>query len=153
LDEVLFDSSDWQNSLIERPVVLPDWCKVDATGWCGRYGYFKVTDIDEYSEGVYIQRVADKSKGYFPFRTVYSEAVQARPRPYNEDELKALVGKPITMPDGAVCLCTAYSKQCKSVILDNMHWYAQELLDGGYTIDGKPCGVLEHLNENGEWVE
>lgn len=31
-----FDSTDWQNSLIERPAKkkLPDWCKVGAWVWC-----------------------------------------------------------------------------------------------------------------------
>lgn len=150
---IVFDSSDWKNSLIERPVKLPEWCKGDAIGWCERYGYFRVTCIDDYSEGVYVRRVDDKSKGYLSFRTVCSEATHTQLRPYNVDELKALVGKPITMSDGAVCLCTAYGKQCKSVILDNTHWNAQKLVDNGFTVDGEPCGVLQHLNEKGEWVD
>ena len=146
---IVFDASDWENSLIELQSKLPDWCKVNATGWCERYGYFKVTNIDEYSEGVYVQRVDDKSTRYLPFRTVYSEVVHAQPRPYNEAEMVKLVGKTITMPDGAVCLCTAYSKRFKSVIFDNIHWDAQKLMDSGCTIDGNPCCVFERL-ENGK---
>ena len=82
----------------------------------------------------------------------FAELKQARLRPYNAEEMKALVGKPITMLDGAVCLCTVYSKRDDSVILDDIHWDAQELLRSGYTIANKPCGVFEHLEE-GEWVK
>lgn len=143
LGDVRFDASDWENSLIERPVVLPDWCKV------GEWIY--IPAIEEYMQ---IKKVEDdllfdKEGCHIP----YTDCNQARPRPYNEDEMKALVGKPITMSDGAVCLCTAYSKQRKLVILDNIHWDAQQLMDSGCTIDDKPCGVLKHLNEKGEWVE
>ena len=64
----------------------------------------------------------------------------------------SLVGKTITIPDGSVCLCTAYNKRAKAVIFDNMHWDAQELMDSGCTVDGKPCFVLAHI-ENWKWVE
>lgn len=145
-----FDPSDWKNSLIERPARLPEWCKVGEWVW----------DIDD-SRYVKIISITDMvllcTKGkctyYTDLKDMKGLYSQAQIRPYNVDELKALVGKPITMSDGAVCLCTAYSKQCKSVILDNTHWNAQKLVDNGFTVDGEPCGVLEHLNEKGEWVE
>ena len=153
LDDVMFDASDWKHSLIERPVNLPDWCKADAVCWHKRAGYFKVTYVNAVDDIVYMQQLDDKSIGYLSFNTVCNEVKQANFRPYDEGEMRAVVGKPITMPDGAVCLCTAYSKQNKSVIFDSRHWKAQKLRDSGCTIDGKPCGVLEHLNDKGEWVE
>lgn len=144
-----FDTTDWQNSLIKRPAKLPDWCKVGEWVWLdpqkiyGPAGYKKIKNID----GLELT-FADGCCIYFSHKIK-----QARLRPYNDDEMKALVGKPITMLDGAVCLCSVYSKRDKSVILDSVHWDAQELLNSGYTLDGKPCGKLEHLNDKGEWVE
>lgn len=151
--EGYFDSSDWKNSLIERPAILPDWCKVDAIGWHKRCGYFKVTYIDDVAKRVDIQQVEDKSKGYLSFHTVCSEAMQARPRPYNEAEMKALAGKLITMPDGSIALCTAWAAHNNVIVLDSIKWRAAELFKRRFTIDGNPCGVLEHLNEKGEWTE
>lgn len=151
-----FDASDWQNSLIERPTRLPDWCKVDAMGWHKRCGYFKVTYIDEFSKQVDIQQVEDKSKGYLSFHTVCNEVVQARPRPYNKYEMEALVGKAIKTPDGNAYLCTAYQKpnDAYEAAVDVDTWIsASGLLEEGYKLNNKPCGKLEHLNEKGEWVE
>lgn len=131
---------------------LPDWCKVDAICWHKRYGYFKVTHIDDVSKHVDIKPMEGKSKGYLSFHTVCNEVVQARLRPYSEAGMKALVGRLITLEDGAVCLCTAWSAQSNHIILDNTSWKAQELLNAGCSINGIPCGVFENL-ENGEWVE
>ena len=146
----VWDASDWQNSLIKRPSKLPDWCKVGEWVWDVEDSrYVKVISITD----LVLLRTKSKCTYYEELKDMAGNYKQAHLRPYNVDELKALVGKPITMPDGSVCLCTAYSKQFKSVIFDNIHWDAQKLVNGGYTIDDEPCGVLEHLNENGEWVE
>lgn len=151
-----YDATDWQNSMIERPVKLPDWCKVDAMGWHKRCGYFKITYIDDVSKRVDIQQVEDRSEGYLSFHTVCNETVQARLRPYNADEMKALVGKVVTTSSGRHCtLVTACKQEYSSIqpqVMLNKWLYATDLLNGGNTIDGKPCGKLEHL-ENGEWVE
>lgn len=152
-----FDSSDWQNSLVGRPVkALPDWCKVDAIGWHKRCGYFRVTYIDNVSKRVDIRQVDDRSEWYLSFHTVCNETVQARPRPYNEYEMEALVGKAIETPNGNVYLCTAYQKpnDAYEAAVDVDTWVsASGLLEDGYKLNGKPCGKLEHLNEKGEWVE
>lgn len=142
--------------VFDRPAKLPAWCKVDALCWHKRCSYFKVTYIDDYSKHVSIQQVEDKSKGYLSFHTVCNEVVQARPRPYNEYEMEALVGKAIKTPDGNVYICTAYQKptDAHEAVVDVDAWIsAAGLLEDGYTIDGSPCGKLEHLNEKGEWVK
>ena len=81
----------------------------------------------------------------------------ARLRPYNADEMRGLVGKVVTTSSGRHCtLVTAYKQEYSAIepqVMLNKWLYATDLLNGGNTIDGKPCGVLEHLNENGEWVE
>lgn len=140
------NASDWQNILIERPAKLPDWCKVGEWVWSdGNYYEVIETGADWF-------RTSRNGDTGLWGANILHQFSQARLRPYNTDEMKALVGKPITMLDGAVCLCTAYNKRDKSVILDNIYWDAQELLGSGYTIDNKPCGKFEHL-EDGEWVK
>jgi hypothetical protein len=145
-----FDATDWRTNLIERPAKLPDWCKVGEWVWdVENSRYVKVISITD----MVLLRTKSKCTYYEDLKDMTGSYKQTHRRPYKVNELKALVGKPITIPDGSVCLCTIYSKQFKSVIFDNMHWDAQKLVDSGCTIDDEPCGVLEHLNENGEWVE
>lgn len=145
-----YDSSNWRNSLIERPAKLPDWCKVDAMGWHKRCGYFKVTYIDDVAKRVDIQQVGDKSKGYFSFHTICKEAVKAHPRPYNAEEMQKLVGKVLELA-GNRDLVISYDDDSEAVYANSMWMDADELFDNGYTVDGEPCSVLEHL-EGTAWV-
>ena len=152
----VYDASDWRHSLIERikkneEQVLPDWCKVDAMGWHKRCGYFKIIYIDDVSKRVDIQQVGEKSRGYFSFHTIRNETVQAKLRPYNEEEMQGLVGKVLDL-DGSRDLVTSYDAESELVYADAMWMNSDELLSNGYTIDGERCGIMEHL-EDGEWVE
>lgn len=145
-----WDASDWQNSLIERPVKLPDWCKVDAIGWHKRCGYFKVTYIDDVSKRVDIQQVEDNSKGYLSFHTVCNETVQAHLRPYSAKEMQGLIGKVVSNERGDMFLVTAFvAADGGGVCVDGVVYDANDLFEC-YTINGRPCGVLEHLDEEGE---
>lgn len=149
---IVFDASDWQNSLIERPATLPDWCKVDAIGWHKRCGYFKVTYIDNVSKRVDIRQVEDNSKGYLSFHTVCNEVRHARPRPYNEYEMEALVGKVLKHSTGSY-LVEAFEHRWSQVKIEGVWRDANELAELWSQRDGHPCFVLEHLNEKGEWTE
>lgn len=151
---IYFDASDWQNSLIERPEkkeTLPDWCTADATCWHKRCGYFKVTYIDSVSSRVDIQQVDDKSKGYLSFNTVCNDVCQAHIRPYNAEEMQKLVGK-IIENDKYVHFINTFDKNLMEAVSGSDGYTAKELLEFGYTVDGKLCGKFEHL-ENGKWVE
>lgn len=75
----------------------------------------------------------------------------ARLRPYNPEEMKSLVGKVIEY-NGVAYLVTMYDSQTNDVLIGNGDLLSETTLKMYYTIDGKPCGKLEHL-ENGEWVE
>lgn len=142
------NATDWQNSLIERHATLPDWCEVGEWVYNTVYKeYVQISDIDEFE--VSLKDGAYCSMG---IKSFLEDCRQARLRPYNAEEMKALVGKVITFTDGAVALCTAYSVQNNIVIIDNTSWKPDSLINVGYSINGKPCGVLEHL-ENGEWKE
>ena len=87
----------------------------------------------------------------------YSVAIenirQARLRPYNAEEMKALMGKMIEKGPSmhiVTGLENVFGNECM-VHVNGCFYSANDLLLQ-FTIDGKPCGVLEHL-ENGEWVK
>ena len=86
---------------------------------------------------------------------LFSELKQARLRPYTAEEMRALMGKVLERKDGDAFLITAYTPQLEkdlcAVDIDNM-WVTPDDVLKDYTIDEKPAGVLEHL-ENGKWVQ
>lgn len=125
---------------------LPGWVEENAwvyISWDKEYD--QITDVCK-------DHVRTDKNGWFGnIRITTGTIMQARLRPFNDDEMKALVGRVIEW-DGDALLVTAFSKARHIVVFDYIHHSAEDLINGGYTIDGKPCGVLEHL-ENGEWVK
>lgn len=144
-----WDYTDWQHSLIERPAKenkLPDWCKVGEWCYCldddGNPKYFKITTIkDNYIYGE-------------DWDIDYHFVSRAHLRSYNAKEMKALVGRTVDSDTGARYLVTKFYDTLEGgeVCIDGIYYSADALL-AKFTIDGNPCGKLEHLNENGEWVE
>jgi hypothetical protein len=149
-----FDTSDWQNSLIERPAKLPDWCKVGEWVWInGRpdrlyyNGYGKITQVEPYID------VLMGTDDNAPNTSISLDSLSpARLRPYNAEEIKSLVGKVLSGNTFKFCALVLYTDG-KSNRIETLHSdYCAEELAQSYNIDGEPCGVLEHL-ENGKWVE
>ena len=133
---------------------LPEWCKVGE--WIyypedtGDFVYLKVSDIDEGF--VSAKEQEDYSAWLISYKLICKSARQAHLRPYNAKEMKALMGKVIEH-SGDCMLVTAYSQERNFIIADSVSQTPKDLLDGGYAIDGKPCGVLEHLDDNGVWIQ
>lgn len=155
-----FDASDWQNSLIERPEkkTLPDWCKQGewVCCWDEVHGeeYSKIIAIK--TEGMSSPVIHFDNGGKATYGSLsWDDLKPARLRPYNAEEMKALMGKVLEQKNGDAFMVTAYTPQLEkdvcAVDIDNM-WVTPDDVLKNYTINGKPCGVLEHL-ENGEWVE
>lgn len=143
-----YDASDWQNSLIERPAAkLPDWCKVGK--WVYYRGYRKIIEVNALRLVLESAHCGDL--------TVYPEEIgkevkQARLRPYDEEEMKALLGKAIERHSSAYLVISyAHDDLETTVYIEGKYLSADNLLRD-FTINGKPCGVLEHL-EDGEWVK
>lgn len=138
-----WDASDWQNSLIERPAKLPDWCKV------GEWVY--IHKIRAYV------RVA-KTEGYLLFNNAghhvpYDDCKQARLRPYNAEEMRALMGKVIKKGPSMHIVTGFENVFCNECMVHvNGCLYSANDLLRQFHIGNAPCGVLEHL-ENGEWVK
>ena len=147
-----FDASDWQNSWIKRPSKLPDWCKVGEWIYSRHTNsYDKITAIED--DCYYC--VKTENKCHYTIGYIKEDIVPARLRPYNAEEMKALVGKVVTRKNDNAFLVTAYTPRLEenlsAVDIDNMWVRPGDVLED-YTIDNAPCGVLEHL-ENGEWVQ
>lgn len=146
-----FDASDWQNSLIERPEkkTLPDWCEVGEWMWIKDLNvYFNVDRLDELL--AYGKDFCGRN-----YIVAIENIRQARLRPWTAREA---IGK-------IVCWKGDYSFQenmatinavdCDGDLMGdllgniNLEDLTKECF---YQLNGNPCGVLEHL-ENEEWVE
>lgn len=151
---------DWelvQNEPEKQKNTLPDWCRVgewvyDPSGNL----YAKVGKMDASLLGadshIVMHYVAEGGSATLPYDMVRHRLKPARLRPFNADEMKALVGKVIEH-DNLFLLVTYYDGRDNDITFNGYVADAKRLLNEGFTIDGKPCGVLEHLDDNGEWVE
>jgi hypothetical protein len=120
---------------------LPYWVKAGEYMYLPEKGeYFKITE-DFMTDNLICEKITAMLAG---------KIKQARKRPFNEKEMKALVGKVFKDDCGIVSLVIGYDS--KNIGTAYRHYSAEDLILYNYTIDGKPCYVLEHL-ENGEWVE
>lgn len=81
---------------------------------------------------------------------------KARIRPWNDDELKSKVGKVFEMGNGDLTLCLGYQRDRGALYFAEKGPFiypAKTLAESDWKLDGSPCGVLEHKNEQGEWVK
>lgn len=150
IDRLVFDPTDWQNSLIERPARLPKWCKVGGYGYAYDSGYFKIIEIIDGGKNLKVEWIKEGVQG-----TVFGCNIkckkQSRLRPYNDIEMRGLVGKVICTCEGKAFMVIAYADG--EVSFGEVLHTAEDLVFDMYKFqDGSPCGKLEHL-ENGEWVE
>ncbi|MBO5681798.1 MAG: hypothetical protein J6T08_08820 [Lentisphaeria bacterium] len=123
---------------------LPDWCKV------GEWVYS--IPAQKYDKIIAIQdfRIVTREMKYTDDYIDDGNVVQARLRPYNAKEMRGLVGK-VLEHDGNASLVIVYLGN--GLLRVGTKWVsAERLIEDGYTIDGKPCGKFEHL-EDGEWKE
>jgi hypothetical protein len=120
---------------------LPDWCKV------GEWYYDKVIkqylQIDSFDMAHKARWGQDLKNGVF---------VQARKRPFNAEEMRNLLGKVVTNGTDAFLICVYYGETNCVSAGSFAEFNAKSLIKNNFTVDGKPCYVLEHL-ENGEWVK
>lgn len=145
-----------ENQGVETPVPkVPEWCKVGAWVWHGpvdgiafEQPYFKIERID--GELIY-----EKSHNNgFPVHYTYLKPARLRPWTYEEaPETLKVIDK--HEPKRIICLFLA-SKNKNSVQYTTLPaWYidTKTLMDNYMQLDGSPCGILEHKNDQGEWVK
>lgn len=134
------------DSLIERPEELPEWVEIGGYVYDARNGYGKI--VSGSVKSCYIE--FDGGAGDF-VPEAFAELKQARLRKYTTDEMKALVGKVLGRNNKTSLVIACLGGDL--IRADEKWLSSNRLIEECYTLDGKPCGVLEHLNENGEWVE
>lgn len=133
----------------------PEWCKIGAWVWHSPFDgivfeqpYFKIERID--GELVYEKY----HNNGFPVH--YTYLTPARLRPWNDDELKSKVGKVFEMGNGDLTVCLGFSQDRGTLYFAGKgpcSYSAESLAESDWKLDGSRCGVLEHKNEQGEWVE
>jgi hypothetical protein len=138
--------TDWQEVKevkAEEILNLPSWCKVGEVVYHKESNqFFLIATIDEEAKVIELE-----DNGWFHI----SEFAEARLRPFNENELRELVGKAIVGKlSKLICLIVNCGQSYISVY--GYTYSNEELLDMFTFTDGTPCGVYEH-KENGEWVK
>lgn len=140
------DTSWWKHSLVKRYPELPDWCTCGEWVYTCNADYRKVESI--------IDGIVHLSGGLnIPVGDIHNELVCARLRPFNSDEMKEMVGKIIDINQHKL-IVHRFDVSKKTLQIGNyIDVRANDLLEREeWHINGKPCGVFEHL-ENGEWVQ
>ena len=137
---------------------LPEWVKIGAVGYDAMNNeYFEITHIENDSFRAKSIDSSNSCSSLYFNEFVY----EANKRPFNDAEMKALVGKILTHKEtGDLTLVTDFINHYDKDL--DLHYGTVFAFDDNYTdgdlmtdctLDGKPCYVLEHLNEKGEWVK
>lgn len=131
---------------------LPDWVKVGEWVYCPTTrNYGEV--VDQQGNTVLLRPFGSDDDEVFSkdINIILERGKPARKRPFNVYEMKAMVGKVLSGDKFDYCALITYTE---AEMIETQHYtYTSDELINGYTIDGKPCYKLEHLNEKGEWVE
>lgn len=152
MQDIIFDASDWQNSLIERPAKLPDWCKegewvfVDDKKNCISF-YMKITEVDEYIYRVRGSYANNKRLAECGFDLIK----QAHLRPYDAGEVPDLPFE-VTEKNSNFRTTVVSCNGDKVWLAGASIAISTEELMRDFTAKGNPCGILEHLKD-GEWVK
>ena len=145
LVDVVYDASDWKNSLVERPWKhkrLPDWVTVGAPYYSTDSQSFRnFTEYDlEDVDGLYqLIKVG-----------IYREA---RCEVLSTDEIEALIGKVLQHTNGDKALVCSYNKKTNLVYMGHYTVTPEELLCY-WTLDGKRCGKMFYWSRSSEaWIK
>lgn len=137
--------------IFDRPKknTLPDWCKVGE--WVYYRGYRKISEVNDF--GLVLESAHCCNLNVYP-EEIGREVKQARLRAYNAGEMKGLIGKVLTRSNSRsnpFSLLVVYADGNGNFIESHRFKYTAKELKDFFTINGNPCGVLEHFEE-GEWV-
>jgi hypothetical protein len=143
---------------ISETAKLPDWCKQNE--WIFDYNereYAQVKNIFGDIAAVALTYAGTKEQVTKSWKYIADCCCQSKICPYCDQEMQQLVGR--ILDNGlrrvmvTACAPICFPEKPQKRIFMGDEWYtAENLIDYGYTLDNRPCGVLEHL-ENGEWVK
>lgn len=123
---------------------LPSWCKVGEVVYYND-SYYTIVEMN----GQYEVKITDGVEDEW---VKTSNVQEARLRPFNESEMRELVGKMVECKSKVHIICSFIQETDAFYVRGGVSWYSPEALLRDYTLEGKPCGVYEH-KKNGEWVE
>ena len=148
--EVKYNSAENAQTTAE-PEQLPDWCKVGEWGYdTSREKYFEIVGVTPFNvEVAYLDDALTTVIGISIFN---ADCVQAHKRPFNDKEMREIVGKNLETP-GFVKFIFSYDKEEGTLESYDFLYTADDLFEDDFKFDGKPCYVLEHRNDKGEWVK
>lgn len=133
---------------IRRDDEVPEWCSLGEWVYSIRTRHYsKIIESHKH-------RVTTTITTYTDEYINAGNVVPARLRPYNAAEMHELLGKALTRnSDRPFSFLVIYVEGDGSFIKSGNFKYTAEELKDRFTIGGKPCGVLEHLTDWGDWVE
>ena len=145
--------SDWHEVKEGNTQVaaLPDWVQECAVGYDNEQNrYFEVTNIDEKFVDI---EYLDDGNGATCDDSDMQKCSEARKRPFYDKEMQKLVGRIFTTAAEDVSIATDFDGQTNALYIRG-EWFSRKVLaDSAWLLDGKPCYVLEHKNDKGEWVK
>lgn len=151
-------ANELQAKIKERPAKkseLPDWCKVGE--WVYYRGYRKIIEVKALK--LVLESTHCGNLTVYP-EEIGKEVKQARLRPWNFEEAPyhlKVKEKNWSRASEELAFLSGRSGKWGYLVgakdSECLAFYSLEEMKIRYrTLDGEPCGVLEHL-ENGEWVE
>jgi hypothetical protein len=130
---------------------LPDWCKVGE--WVYNVEKKQYQTISLINGTVTCKNIDSEGCTQYGYGAFMGDCVEARKRPFNAEEMQGLVGKVIETKN-QIAIVIGYIKNSNRILLGNDNFLsAEQLINLEATSNCKPCYVLEHKNEKGEWVE
>ena len=141
-----------KNQEVETPApIIPEWCREGAWVYVTPDNrapfYGKVFSLG--CSGVMITLDGKTMIGVFFMDRIKN----ARIRQWNDDEMESKVGKVFEDSSNNLTLCYRYHREDKTLDFIGRSMTAGELIASDWSIGGLPCGVLEHQNDLGGWVE
>ena len=133
---------------------LSEWCKWGSWVYDNNNWYGEIITIQDDLSACYIE--LDGGTDAFVPET-FTKLKQARLRPWTAREAigKVICWKGDYSFEENISIITHVDAKgfCSGVLIDNINLESLSKKDCFYQPNGKPCGVLEHLDNNGEWVE
>lgn len=156
-----YDTTDWANSLIERyeEKVVPEWCKTGEYFYL-QGDYYAIKEVsNNHLRGKTLRGCDLFAKKFKSCEEFDSTGIkQARLRAYNGYELVGLVGSMVfdnkIGSAYVVSSCDKIGKDYYVTIGSANTVYSADDMFNMFTSKelGVPCGVLEYLDEDEEWV-
>lgn len=119
---------------------LPAWVENGALAYHKEYGYIRLSAIGYTESEAHIvathESIHVDNEGFFNGRIV-----EAKYRPFTDDELRSMVGKTVATINGNISLVTAYEG---GNVYIHGEWFDSEALEESkWEFNGEPCHVLD----------